>query len=343
MNINNLVGIPNFFDFIEADINKVFGKKGFFIVFNVFNLFQINEEYGNNVGDLCISGLTQSINSAISKHHNLYGFRFGENDFIIILPNCKLSNVNEIISEVQENFRKYICILKLSGIDLYKFHLEYNKNINTVEDFYEFLLKNALKVSENEESIDRIVKHFVWTFVRNIRSTSSLALKDDVSGLSNHRAGKLFLSGLIDEYAYNQKGFAVMFIDGDNLKRYNKISYEAGNQMIRNLSQIITNCIREKDKVFRWLSGDEFLVVSKGINKESSLKLAERIRKDIEEQTKKFVYPTTVSIGIAHYPSDGSSIDEVINKAEKANSYAKDAGRNMCVIWDRILKTNDLG
>jgi diguanylate cyclase (GGDEF)-like protein len=338
MSINNSVGIPNFFDFIEADINKVFGKKGFFIVFNVFNLLKINEKYGNDIGDLCISGLTQSINSVILKHHNLYGFRFGENDFIIIMSNYNLSNVNEIISEVEENFRKYICILKLSNIALYKFDLEYNENINTVEDFYEFLLKNALKVSKSEENIDRIVKHFVWTFVMNIRSTRSLALKDDVSGLSNHRAGKLYVSNLINEQSQCEKGFAVMFIDGDNLKRYNQLSYEAGNKMIRNLSQIISNSIREKDKVFRWLSGDEFLVVLREVDKDNSLKLAERVREAVEKQTQNYIFPTTISIGIAHYPTDGTLIDELINKAEKANSYAKHKGRNKVVKWENTIE-----
>lgn len=67
-----------------------------------------------------------------------------------------------------------------------------------------------------------------------------------------------------------------------------------------------------------------------------SKEASRRIRKAIEEQTKEFVYSTTISIGIAHYPSDGSSIDEVINKEEKANSYAKDTGRNKSIMWDSV-------
>jgi diguanylate cyclase (GGDEF)-like protein len=337
MSINNLSRIPNFFDFIEADISKVFAKKGAFIVFNVFKLMMINEKYGNNTGDLCISSLTQSINTVISKYPNLYGFRFAENDFIITMPNGTLSNVNEITSEVEEEFKKSMYILGHTDVGLYKFSLEYNQNINTIEEFYEFLLKNALKVSENEESIDRIIRHLVWTFTRNIRSTSRLALKDDVSGLSNHRAGKLFVSSLINEHSQCKKGFGVMFIDGDNLKRYNQISYEEGNRMIRNLSQIITNSIRDKDKVFRWLSGDEFLVVLKEVDKDNSVKLAERVRETVEKQTQNCIFPTTISIGIAHYPTDGNVIDEIINKAEKANRYAKGKGRNKVIRWENTM------
>jgi len=297
-----------------------------------------------------IQVICKSIKNVISMYDNCYGYRFGNNDYIITLPNWGSEKVEELSSKVEEEFNKNIDDLSFSIAELNKFAFEYNQQIDCVEDFYELLSNNASILGESKEATRRIIRHIIGTFTNNIRNTlasyknaNNLALKDDVSGLYNHRAGKLLLSGLINEYTKNQKGFAVMFIDGDNLKRYNKISYEAGNQMIRSLSQIITNCIRDNDKVFRWLSGDEFLVVSKEINKESALKLAERIRKAIEEHTKEFIYPTTVSIGIAHYPSDGSSIDEVINKAEKANSYAKDTGRNKSIMWDNIPKSKGLG
>ncbi len=94
-----------------------------------------------------------------------------------------------------------------------------------------------------------------------------LALVDDISGLSNNRAGKIYLAGLIREYSQKSKGFCVMFIDCDNLKRYNQVSYESGNQMIRYLSQIMTNTIKDEDKVYRWLSGDEFIVIVNEIDK----------------------------------------------------------------------------
>jgi diguanylate cyclase (GGDEF)-like protein len=338
ISIYNLTGLPNFFDFIEADVNKIFDKKGVFIVLNIFNLRMINEKYGNVTGDLCIVNLTQVINNIISKYPKIYGFRFSENDFIVTLPNYCLPNINEFISEIEEDFEKSMQLNGLSDINLFKYSLEYSQNINTIEDFYEFLLKSTLKVSENEEGIDRIIQHLVWTFTRNIRSTSTLALKDDISGLSNHRAGRIFVSNLINEHSQCEKGFAVMFIDGDNLKRYNQISYEAGNKMIRNLSQIISNSIRDKDKVFRWLSGDEFLVVLKEVDEENCIKLAERVREAVESQTLNYIFPTTISIGIAHYPTDGTVIDDIINYAEKANSYAKNMGRNKVVKWENTLE-----
>jgi diguanylate cyclase (GGDEF)-like protein len=341
--VKDFVVLPDFYDFIEEDISKIFGTEGCFVVFNIHNLKMINEKYCSNTGDRIVKGVCESIKQVVSKHENIYGYRFGYNDFIITLPKYDKSSIGDIVCDVEDEFKCKTNDLELYSVKLDRFVLEYNQQINYVEDFYELMLNNVSVLGENEDAPRRIIKHIIGTFTNNIRNTltayreaNNLAFTDDVSGISNHRAGKLFLSGLIEDYSKEKKGFAVMFIDGDNLKRYNNISYEAGNQMIKNLSQIITSSIRTEDKAFRWLSGDEFLVVLKEIDKKDSLNLAERIRKTVEEQTQSYVYPTTISIGVAHFPSDDNCIEEIIKKAEKANSYAKHIGRNKVVGWDTI-------
>lgn len=345
---NDFKELPNFLEFIEADMEKVFGSKGVFIVIDIFNLTMINGAYGSDIGDSCIKGVCHSINNVVKAHQGTHGFRFGNNDFIITLPGGGNIEAERIYSEVEEEFKNMVEDLVFSGVKLNKFTLEYSEEIHCVEDFYELLFNNVSVLGETKEASRRIIRHIIGTFTTNIRKTvtsyinaNNLALRDDISGLSNHRAAKLFLSNTIEEYSKNKKGFAVMFIDGDNLKRYNKISYEAGNQMIRNLSQIITNSIRNEDKVFRWLSGDEFLVVLKGISEEFSLKLAERVRESVEKQTEHCIYPTTISIGIAHYPCDGGTIEEVISKSEIANSWAKNIGRNKVVRWNSAIGINE--
>lgn len=339
---NDFKGLPNFFDFIEADINTIFGNKGFFILLNIFNLSKINEEYGIDIGDISIKCVIDSVNSVVIRYKYIYGFRFGSNDFIITLPGYEKSMVNKITTEVEEEFKKEISKLSFSNIKLNNCILEYNHQISDIENFYELLFNNANSFDETKNN-SRLIRHIVHTFTNNIKNTLSsyntannLAYTDDITGIPNHRAGRYFINNLVEEYSYNN-GFAVLFIDGDNLKRYNNISYEAGNNMIKSLSQIISNSIRHEDKVFRWLSGDEFLVVLKGADEKNSLKLAERIREEVEKQTLSCIFPTTISIGVSHYPSDGNAIEEIINKAEKANSYAKFTGRNKVIRWNASL------
>jgi diguanylate cyclase (GGDEF)-like protein len=140
----------------------------------------------------------------------------------------------------------------------------------------------------------------------------------------------------LEGYKSDKNGFSLLFIDGDDLKRYNKVSYETGNDMIKRLSGIIVETLRNEDKIFRWLSGDEFLIVLKETNEVKAIRIAERIRQAVEEQTKTWIYPVTISIGISSYPKDGCCITELIDKAEKANGFAKDAGKNRVFTWDNL-------
>ena len=347
--LDKLKELPNFFDFIEADVRLIFGRQGSFLILNIFNLMSVNEKYGGNFSDICIKHISQSIAKVIAHHDNIYAFKFGNNDFIITFPNGDILQLSDILVEIKICFNSALFNQKLEFVQLDSFIVEYNEEVNSIEEFYELLFAKASIRDEGEVATKRMIKHIIGTFTKNIRETLSsfryannLALTDDVSGLSNHRAGRQFVVKLIKEYSSNNKGFSVMFIDGDNLKRYNKISYEAGNKMIRDLSSIILDSIRSEDKVFRWLSGDEFLVVLKGADKESCLKLAERVRESVETKTQDFIFPTTISIGIASYPSDGSSLEELIGKAEKANSCAKDMGRNRVIRWDASMEARNL-
>lgn len=325
---------PNFFDFLEADVCKIFGEKGAFIVFNIFNS-QKEED------DLYIENIFRLMRSVISAYPNVYGFILGTNDIIITFPNYNFSDIEKISNKVEASLNNIINTEENTHIQLNKFILQYNKEIESVEDFYELLFNNAIKLEENKEASRKKIKRIIHMFTNNIRNTlhsykyaNELAFIDDVSGISNHRAGKLFLSKLMEEHIENRKGFGIMFIDGDNLKRYNNISYDAGNQMIRNLSSIIKGSIRSEDKVFRWLSGDEFVVILREIDELNTLKLAERVRRAVEIQTKNYIYPTTISVGVTHFPSDGKTFNDVINRAEKANAYAKSIGKNRVIKWN---------
>ncbi|GFP75777.1 GGDEF domain-containing protein [Clostridium fungisolvens] len=328
---------PNFFDFLEADVSKIFGKKGAFIVFNISNSKKEEDE-------LYIENIFKLIRNVISTYSNIYGFIIGINDIIITFPNYNFADIERISFKVEASLNNIMNTQENSHMNLNKFVLQYNQEITSVEDFYELLFNNAIKLEENKEVSRKKIKRIIHMLTNNIRNTvhsykyaNELAFIDDVSGVSNHRAGKLFLSKLIEEYIESRKGFGIMFIDGDNLKRYNNVSYEAGNQMIRNLSTIIKSSIRSEDKVFRWLSGDEFVVILREIDEQNTLKLAERVRRAVEVQTKNYIYPTTISVGVAHYPSDGKTLSDLLNRAEKANSYAKSIGKNRVIKWNNSM------
>ena len=122
--------------------------------------------------------------------------------------------------------------------------------------------------------------------------------------------------------------FSILFIDGDNLKQYNTLSYQRGNLMIRDLGRLIADQLRRGDFLARWFSGDEFLVILPRADRAEALRVGERLRSKVEKTTRKWPFPITISVGVATYPIDGSTMEELLVKAEKANALAKKEGKN---------------
>lgn len=344
-----LTGLPNFFNFVESDVCSLFGKSGSIIIYDLIKFTKINEVYGLEAGDFCIKTLSEVISNCLSECENHNIFRTDGDEFTVILPLKRIKDAKTIIENIKIDFKHKMEEQGLSDVDFRTLSIEYNKEIPSITKFYQLIFQETMekiKENNNEPTEERWLGHIIDSFTRRIKETLSffndacvIAMADDISGLPNHRAGKTFLSALIEENKENKEGFSILFIDGDNLRRYNDISYSKGNQMIRELSSIINNSLRKNDKVFRWLTGDEFLVVLPNVDEELAYKLAERTRLAVEEKTKDWIYPVTISIGVAHYTDENCDIENIINQAEKANSFAKNLGKNRVVKWSLTEET----
>lgn len=342
--IDPLTCLPNFFKFIESDFKEMFGEKGVILIFDIAKMEMVNRNFGRNAGDLHIKYLSEVISKVFFEFCNAAIFRTYGDEFTVIIKNMTSSDIESVCSSVK---LEYISRMNEKGFidtDVNILTFDYDCPITSVESYYEVLLMGSNKQEGkkcNKFSRDKMFKHIVGGVINRVKETlsyyddaCSMALVDDISGLPNHRAGKLHLSDLLESYKSDKNGFSLLFIDGDDLKRYNKVSYETGNNMIRNLSGIIAGTLRNEDKMFRWLSGDEFLIVLKETNEAKAVKVAERIRKTVEESTVNWIYPVTISIGISSYPRDGQCMTDLINKAEMANGMAKEAGKNRVFTWN---------
>lgn len=345
MYIDQLTGLPNFFEFINIDTVSTFGDFGFAIVFDIENFKVINDLYGHDFGDVCLKSFASVIVHILERYNNMRIFRIGGDEFTIILPHFLLEDAEEIMNTIEKNY-KVIMNQQISGVDInvHKILLDYSGPVENINDFFKIFFTKLY--GQNEKLLYKYwPNQLINNFIRRIKETLdisnnaySLALYDDVSGLPNHRAASIYLNDLISNNLKADKQFSLLFIDGDDLRRYNNIGYQSGNKMIKELSTVILNSVRKDDKVFRWLSGDEFIVVFDETNCQIAYDLAERIRITVEEETINWDYPVTVSIGVSNFPNDGQTIDDIVNNAEKANKYAKDAGKNKVVRWDFVLK-----
>jgi diguanylate cyclase (GGDEF)-like protein len=162
--------------------------------------------------------------------------------------------------------------------------------------------------------------------------TFRLAYTDPVGNLPNLIATRRKLDLTLAEAISKHQTFSMFLIDGDDLKRYNTVSYAEGDKLIGQIGSVLMSAIRPGDFVGRWRFGDEFVILLPETTVKDAVDIADRVRSAIEETSKEWMFPITISVGVVEYPIHGSSVDELINNAEKALKFAKEAGKNRTVV-----------
>jgi diguanylate cyclase (GGDEF)-like protein len=176
--------------------------------------------------------------------------------------------------------------------------------------------------------------HQVLELGKTLDKTQQEAYTDAISNLPNMKSALLNMEQTLQNSIANRKPFAVMMIDGDNIRAYNTINYAAGDAMIRDMCAVFKDHVRPNDFVSRWRTGDEFLVILPDTPTEGARIIGERLRLAVKEASKTWRFPTTISIGIASFPVHGDNVNSLVDKAESANKRAKEQGKDQVVIAD---------
>ena len=158
-----------------------------------------------------------------------------------------------------------------------------------------------------------------------------LAHTDHTTGLPNIRAALQELETAVVKSRLRGEPLAILLIDGDDLGRYNEMGYSLGDEMIRNLGMAIQNQVRGSDFVARWRMGDEFVVLLPSTSIDEATSVAERIRSAIENASKAWPLPVTISTGLAAFPDHSDTLSELLYHAEEAKGEAKRLGKNRVV------------
>jgi diguanylate cyclase (GGDEF)-like protein len=168
----------------------------------------------------------------------------------------------------------------------------------------------------------------IETLGRTLQYTFRLAYTDPVSSAPNMLAIQRKLDLALSEAVLEQKPLSLCMIDGDELKKYNSHGYAAGDDVIRKINATLSTALRPNDFLGRWRMGDEFIVILPFTDVEQAVAVAERLRSFIERASQEWLYPTSVSIGIAYYPKHGFTANELLQAAEGALKKAKTDGKN---------------
>ncbi len=157
---------------------------------------------------------------------------------------------------------------------------------------------------------------------------------DSLTGLPNRMSLTDQLRLQISQARRDGDSFGLLFVDLDNFKLVNDtLGHDVGDQCIREMSERLSQCLREEDVVAR-LGGDEFVVLAVDGGHEAAdvpamNALANRILQAAEQPMviKGYEWRSSASIGIALYPRDGETPEELMKNADLAMYHAKATGR----------------
>jgi diguanylate cyclase (GGDEF)-like protein len=159
---------------------------------------------------------------------------------------------------------------------------------------------------------------------QHLASLSWRATHDDLTGLPNRTLFADRVSQAISEASRSSSGRAVMVIDLDGFKDINDThGHQAGDDVLRTVAGRLSKSLRAADTVSR-LGGDEFGVLligdvsSSGVNN-----IVAKLLTSVEEpiSTSAGDVEVTFSVGVAQYPRDGATCEELTSFADQ-NMYA---------------------
>ncbi len=173
--------------------------------------------------------------------------------------------------------------------------------------------------------------HDITDLNRARKKLHHLAYHDDLTGLANRRLFHDLLKQDISRAGRNRKKTAILFLDLDNFKQINdRYGHQAGDQLLIELAVSLRRRLRESDILCRW-GGDEFVIALPEIaDSDMACRVAQKICRVIQDDIVDLYKDCglTMSIGIAMYPDNGTSPDNLIRQADMGMYLAKQKGKN---------------
>ncbi|MGL6108099.1 sensor domain-containing diguanylate cyclase, partial [Romboutsia sp.] len=292
----------------------------------------------------------------------------------LCMRNGKKSLLNS--TEIHKDSFMGYCIYNNQDILIHDFYNEYNQYIDSISNYLKIIRDNEnikadnlptslmfVPIIINEKIIGaistqsyrknayslkdlttlKILSTYVGIALENSRLYKEIqhnANHDELTKVLNRREA-MKRSKYFFEKAKQGKKVYILMIDIDNFKRVNDTyGHQEGDKVLTKVASTIKSSLREKDIVGRY-GGEEFIVLVKLEGEKYDLKVAERIRRNVEniEFESEFgeTIKVTVSIGMVKVSSSDSCIEEAIGFSDKALYMAKNSGKNKVVVYENCV------
>lgn len=184
---------------------------------------------------------------------------------------------------------------------------------------------------------------------REVTALQKLAITDELTGLYNRRYVYEFTEQVLAKAHSERFEITVLLFDVDDFKHYNDTyGHATGDEVLLETAELMRRCSREHDLVGRF-GGDEFVMVfwdaeqrrqPNSRHPQTALALSERFRREVSSHGYACLGPKangalTISGGLASFPWDASTVDDLFARADDALLQAKASGKNRIYIVGR--------
>jgi diguanylate cyclase (GGDEF)-like protein len=164
-----------------------------------------------------------------------------------------------------------------------------------------------------------------------------LSTIDRLTGILNRGAFDERLNAELSRARRQSESLAVVMMDVDHFKQFNDdLGHAAGDSALRTLTRRMTEELRRSDVLARY-GGEEFVLVMPATSASQAMRKVEALREKLARaniplpKTDSLTAKLTVSAGVALFPDDGVTADELLDCADERLFEAKSLGRNRVV------------
>jgi diguanylate cyclase len=204
-----------------------------------------------------------------------------------------------------------------------------------------FVLARLAMLSQNYSQVRRDVAVEQRQLSRAVAQVQELVIRDALTGLFNRKHMQDVLAREHERFQRTGQSYVVALLDVDHFKKINDAhGHHVGDDVLRGLAQHALASLRQTDVIARW-GGEEFLVVMPDIDHaQAGMAALARLRQALAEQRwhdeaapSRQTLQVSFSAGLARVRA-GETIDQLIDRADRALYDAKESGRNRDLVAD---------
>ena len=271
----------------------------------------------------------QFVTEIFTDAHQALERIYQSNDIDIIICDYIMPGINgvEFFEKVKIHRPDIIRIILSGQIQIKDLERAINESI-----IHKFLLKpwdNEVLRLQMSEALQ----------IRNLEKQNKtyyqLAITDPVTNLTNHRYFQEKLDLHINIARKKQHPLSLIMIDVDHFKSFNdRYGHPEGDRLLLHIASILKSRFENQNLVSRY-GGEEFAITLPEVDHQEAFSIAEELRTTLEKTNFKGPMGNslylTISLGVATFPSHGSTPASLIQSADIALYQAKEHGRNTTI------------